>query len=123
MELVKSKGSTSMYLKTLKGRDPTSILESIGSQGDNSLARSTPIGETGRLSAGWKHTVTKVSKGYELGWYNNGHPEASVNVALLVQYGHGTGTGGYVPGINYINTALSSVFKTGSQQLMREMSK
>lgn len=42
-------------------------------------------------------------------WYNtnivNGFP-----VAIGLQYGHGTGTGGYIVGQDYINPAIKPIF-------------
>ena len=123
MELVGKGGAMKAYLKGIQTRDPSTVLNTIGNQGVGALARATPIGETGRTSAGWRSSVSKVAKGYELSFTNVGHPETTANVALLLQYGHGTGTGGYVQGINYINPALQSIFATGTEALIKELSR
>jgi len=37
----------------------------------------------------------------------------------MIQYGYGTGSGGYVQGIDYINPALKPVFDEISNELWR----
>jgi hypothetical protein len=86
------------------------FLESMGSKGVAALAANTPK-RSGGVANGWTYKVFKDSRGWTLNWYNNGHPELSVNLAILLQYGHGTRNGGYVPGRDYINPALKPVFE------------
>jgi len=102
---------------------PQKTLNSIGAQGVTALSAMTPVGETGKTAAGWSYKVSKTGSGWEVAWYNHAHPETTANVALLLQYGHGTGTGGYIPGRDYINPALQGIFAKGSQQITEEMTK
>ena len=105
------------WLARLQSSRPESALREIGAIGVAALSRATPIGDTGKTAAGWSYKVSKASKGYEVAWYNNSHPETMANVALLLQYGHGTGTGGWVPGRDYINPAMKSVFQVASRKV------
>ena len=51
----------------------------------------------------------QTRNGYSIFW-NNSNVNQGVNIALILQYGHGTGTGGYVRGIDYINPAIRPIF-------------
>ena len=46
----------------------------------------------------------------------NGFP-----VAIMLQYGHGTGTGGYIQGIDYINPAIQPIFDRIANQVWGEV--
>lgn len=111
------------WLNELPNKDPSSTLNSIGKEGVSALSQATPIGETGETAMGWRHKVSKVQGGREVAFVNNAHPEAQVNVAKIIQLGHGTGTGGYVPPYDYINPALQGVFKSAGDRLAKEMFK
>lgn len=120
---VTSKGdfkNTINWLKKASSRDPLPILNAIGSKGVAALQGATPR-DTGETAAGWYYKVNKVSGGYEVVYMNNAHPETPVSIPVMIQYGHGTGTGGYVPGIDFINPALKPVFEWGSKELEREL--
>jgi hypothetical protein len=57
----------------------------------------------------WGYKIERTSKSASIVWTNsdveNGYP-----VAVMIQYGHGTGTGGFVQGIDYINPAMRPIF-------------
>lgn len=96
------------FLKIVQKLDIISIMQSCGADGVAALALATPI-ESGLASSSWYCEATKEGGIYTLTWYNsdveNGFP-----VAIMLQYGYGTGTGGYVQGRDYINPALKPVF-------------
>jgi hypothetical protein len=72
------------------------------------LSAATPV-ETGETAHSWTYEVRQSKGSYEIVWKNT-HVVNGANIALLIQYGHGTGTGGYVPGRDYINPAMKPVF-------------
>lgn len=113
--------NTISWLNETKNKVPTSTLNSIGREGVNALKAATPKGETGKTAAGWSYRITKNRSGAELAFINNSHPETQANVARLIQLGHGTGTGGYVPPIDYINPALRSQFNSAGDRIAKEM--
>ena len=51
----------------------------------------------------------------------NSNRNKGVPIALILQYGHGTGTGGYVQGRDYINPALQPVFEQMCDELWKEV--
>lgn len=110
------------WLKNVSNSEPRTALNSIGREGVSRLQSATPR-RSGATAAGWNYKVNKTSSGWDVIWFNNAHPETSANVALLLQLGHGTGTGGYVPGQDYINPALRPIFTSATDKLMREMIK
>lgn len=83
-------------------------LEKAGRDGVAALASATPIDST-LTSTSWGYKVTRSKRGYSITWTNS-HVVDGTPVAILLQYGHGTGTGGYVKGRNYINPAIHRVF-------------
>ena len=46
-----------------------------------------------------------------------------VPIALLIQYGHGTGTGGYVQGRDYIKPAIRPIFDNLAKDLWEEVTR
>lgn len=85
-----------------------SSLERYGQMGVDALAKATPI-ESSLTANSWKYRIIKDNKRPGIEWYNtnivNGTP-----VVILIQYGHATGTGGYVPGRDFINPAMQPIF-------------
>lgn len=100
---------TEKWLNKLAKGDIVHGLNALGRQGVAALASATPS-DTRLTAQSWDYRIKKGSGYLEIEWYNtnvvNGFP-----VAVGLQYGHGTGTGGYVRGIDYINPAIEPVFK------------
>ena len=113
--------NTLKWLDDVKNKVATETLKAIGKEGVTKLSAATPKGETGETAAGWGYTVEKNSSGAELSFHNDAHPETAVPVAMLIQYGHGTGTGGYVPPIDYINPALNALFDSTGDRIAKEL--
>lgn len=87
-----------------------SIMERYGQSGVEQLAEATPK-KTGLTSESWTYTINKSKSGYELA-FNNTNVVDGANVAILIQYGHGTGWGGYVQGTDYINPVIEPLFQS-----------
>jgi hypothetical protein len=98
-----------------------SILNKYGKKGVDALAAATPK-DTGRTADSWEYEVSKTGTGYSISW-NNRNVNNGVNIALILQLGHGTGTGGYVQGVDYINPALASIFEQMADEAWQEVSK
>lgn len=96
------------YLNKLRMADYRKILDQYGRKGVDALRSATPV-DTGATAASWSYEVHSTADGYEIVW-SNSHVNDGVSIALILQYGHGTGTGGYVTGIDYINPALRPIF-------------
>jgi hypothetical protein len=84
-------------------------LEKFAQNGVDALKAVTPR-ESGLTAESWRYEIVrKDRKSWSIFW-SNSHMENGIPIAVLLQYGHGTGTGGYVAGRDYINPALKSVF-------------
>lgn len=99
---------TLTYLSKLGQADFYKTLDSAGARGVAALRAATPV-ESGRTAASWSYEVDKNPGGARISWLNS-HTENGVPIAVILQYGHGTGTGGYVQGRDYINPALRGIF-------------
>lgn len=116
-----SGADTETYLKRLAKSDIRALLERVGEQGKNALAKSTPT-RTGKTANSWYYEVNKTLRGWTINWYNSNVVDGTA-VAILIQYGHGTGTGGWVPAIDYVNPAMQPIFDNVSAEIWREVTK
>lgn len=112
MVKIRQKGSfkkIDRFLSKISKNHYVHILEKYGKQGVAALAAATPK-DTGLTAQSWSYRIEENEKGYILTWENS-NVNKYVNIALLLQYGHGTRNGGYVSGIDYINPALAPIFE------------
>lgn len=117
---VTSRGSfdkTEAYLRKLAKLDLRSIFEAAGKQGVKALAAGTPA-DSGLAKDSWDYQITGGRGRVRITWINtdveNGFP-----VAIMLQYGYGTGTGGYVQGRDYINPAMKPIFDQIAEQVWK----
>lgn len=96
------------------------LLNDYGQRGVELLRDATPV-DTGRTAAGWKYEIAVGARGVSLYWTND-NVNDGVPIALVIQYGHATRSGGYVEGIDYINPALAPIFKKMADTLWKEVS-
>lgn len=108
---ITSKGDTKRTEKFLKDLmdNMFSDLEQYGEMGIAALSAATPE-ETGLTSDSWGYRVIRDAVYPGIEWYNTNLTRSGIPVAILIQYGHGTGTGGYVAGRDFINPAMRHVF-------------
>jgi hypothetical protein len=85
-----------------------SAMHECGQQGVNALSDHTPV-STGRTAHAWGYEVEGDAKGCSITWTNS-DVESGFPVAIMLQYGYATGTGGYVQGRDYINPAIKPIF-------------
>lgn len=88
--------------------DIKSIMNSAGAAGVAALAGATPV-ESGLTAASWSYEVVEEGGSIYIYWKNT-NVVNGVNIAIILQYGHGTGTGGWVSGRDYINPSIQSTF-------------
>jgi len=99
---------TEKFLSAMRRAEMFSALEAFGREGVAALAAATPT-ESGETAGAWGFKVSKSSGRATIEWTNS-HVVNGVPIAIILQYGHGTGTGGYVQGRDYINPAIKPVF-------------
>lgn len=106
-----SRGSfkrTDSFLKSMSRFNIRSQLESYGQRGVAALSAATPV-DSGLASGSWGYKVTSSGKNWTITWTNSDN-ENGFPVAVMLQHGHGTGTGGWVAGRDYINPAMRPIF-------------
>jgi len=95
------------------------ILDRYGQMGVQLLSANTPV-DTGLLASSWSYEIVRNYSYTSIVWKNS-DIENGRNVAILIQYGHATGTCGYVQGIDYINPALQPVFDKLAEACWKEV--
>lgn len=96
------------FLEEMKRERFIKNLDKYGRLGVEALRKSTPR-DTGLTAESWDYEITSTRDSVTISWTNS-NTNKTVPIALLIQYGHGTRTGGYVTGVDYINPALKPIF-------------
>lgn len=107
------------YLKKVKHTNLNSVLHRYGQKGVKALSAATPV-ETGATAQSWYYEVENNRNRVAINFYNS-NIENGAPIAIIVQYGHGTGTGGWVQGRDYINPAIQPVFDEITKDVWREV--
>ena len=112
---------TEKFLKNnLKLDDAASrILIKYAERGLIALKAATPV-DTGKTANSWYYEIESQNGTTKIVWKNS-NVVNGIPIAIILQYGHETGTGGYVQGLDYINPALKSVFESISEELWSEV--
>lgn len=100
-------GKTESFLKKLLNADMYRSLDSLAKEGVAALSSATPR-EFGTTAASWSYTIEIKRDSAKITWTNSHRPNG-FPVAVMLQHGHGTRTGGYVQGRDYINPAIKPV--------------
>lgn len=97
-------------------------LERYGQLGVEALSNATPI-DTGLTAASWNYEIEMSEDGHSISvvWYNTNVQKGYANVALLLEYGHGTRNGGWVEGLDYINPTLAPIFERMANAAWKEV--
>ena len=96
-------------------------LDKYGRAGVEALASATPV-DSGKTASSWYYEVTN-SNGSARITFNNSNIQNGVPIAIILQYGHGTGKGGWVEGRDYINPAIQPIFDEIANNAWREVTK
>jgi hypothetical protein len=110
---------TIKFLEYIKSDKIFSGLNAGGRRGVDSLSSATPK-DTGRAASSWGYDIKHDNEGYTIEWFNS-DIEGGYNIVILLQYGHGTGTGGYVPGRDFVNPAMRPVFDAIVNDVWRQV--
>lgn len=110
---------TERLLEKSIGRDYKSVLEKYGEKGVEMLAANTPK-DSGQTAASWRYSLEERNGYLSVVWFNS-NMHKGVNIAIILQYGHGTGSGGYVEGRDYINPALQPIFDAMADAAWKEV--
>ena len=107
------------YFEKVKEKARIGILDKYGREGVAALASATPV-DSGLTANSWSYEITHKNGSVELS-FKNSNIQNGVMIAIILQYGHGTGTGGWVQGRDYINPAIQPIFDKLANDAWREV--
>lgn len=122
MITIRQKGDFSKldrYFERLKEVVKMGDLDKYGREGVAALASATPK-DTGKTADSWKYKIERSNGTTSISFYNTNVNKGS-NIAILLQYGHGTRNGGYVQGRDYINPAIQPIFDKIAESAWKEV--
>ena len=122
MITIETKGSfkhlESFFIRMTK-REYLKALDKYGRAGVAALASATPT-DTGKTAGSWYYDISVGRESASI-TFSNSNVNKGVNIAIILQYGHGTRDGGYVQGRDYINPAIQPVFDEITQAAWKEV--
>lgn len=124
MITVRQKGdfaNLTRYFERVKKIRKTDILHKYGKLGVAALSSATPT-ESGKTASSWNYEIIQNGSGAQI-IFSNSNINKGVNIAIILQYGHGTGTGGWVEGRDYINPAIQGVFEQFASDIWKEVTR
>ena len=124
MKTLKQKGDFSKvtgYLERVREVAKVGVLDKYGREGVAALAAATPV-DTGKTASSWYYKVENKNGSATLSFFNS-NIQNGVPIAIILQHGHGTNNGGWVPGRDYINPAIKPIFDRIAKEVWREVTK
>lgn len=109
------------FLHKMKTRNVEKVLQKCGEEGVSLLEDATPY-DTGMTESSWDYDIESSNGRYKINFYNYNVIDG-VNIAIIINYGHATGNGGYVVGYDYIDPAVKEAFDHMADELWREVVK
>ena len=111
----------SRYFERVKEAAKIGVLDKYGQEGVAALASATPV-DSGQTANSWYYEIKRQNGSVSI-VFNNSHVNKGVPIAIILQYGHGTGTGGWVQGRDYINPAVRPIFDRIAVEAWKEVTK
>ena len=118
------KGDFSKTMRSLersKNAVKISDLDKYGRAGVAALASATPT-DSGETANSWYYEIVRTASSVSIEFHNS-NIQNGVPIAVILQYGHGTGTGGWVQGRDYINPAIRPIFDSIADGTWREVTR
>ena len=109
------------FLEKAKEAVKIGDLDKYGREGVAALASATPV-DSGLTANSWSYEITHEKGSFSI-TFNNSNIQNGVPIAIILQYGHGTGTGGWVQGRDYINPSIQPLFDKIAENAWREVTK
>lgn len=115
-------GSTEKFLFKLYSQNFFKSLKQYAEKGVRALSSVTPT-DSGETAASWSYRISTQKDVVSIVWTNSKLDKNGTPVAILLQYGHATGSGGYVQGQDYINPAIQPIFDEIEKGVWDEITK
>ena len=94
-------------------------LDRYGRAGVDALASATPV-DSGLTASSWYYEIERKNGSVTIS-FRNSNIQNGVPIAIILQYGHGTGTGGWVEGRDYIIPAIQPIFDKTTSEAWKEV--
>ena len=107
------------YMEKLKEAIHLNAFDKYGREGVSALSSATPV-DSGETASSWYYKIERTKNTISITFYNSNVNEG-VPIAIILQYGHGTGTGGWVEGRDYINPAIQPIFDKMAEEAWKEV--
>ena len=121
---IKQKGDlrkVTKFLAEAQWKKILKILDRYGKMGVDALRAATPV-DTGLTSESWYYEIQNGRDSVSLVFHNS-NVNKGVPIALILQFGHGTGTGGWVQGRDYINPAIQPILDDLAEKAWLEVTR
>ena len=116
---IKGEFKTDTWLRKLVKKDFSSQSKKAAEDGRSALAAATPV-RTGLTAASWDYELSNTEYGSKITWKNT-NMNKGVNIAVLLEYGHGKRGGGYIPGKHFVKPALMPIVSKLEQEILEEV--
>ena len=109
------------FLNRIRKLDLVTVLKKYGEEGVAALREATPK-DTGKTADSWDYEIVKSGESVSIFWTNSNVIDG-VQIAVILNYGHGTGNGGFVQGRQYISPAIEPIFDEIANKAWKEVTK
>ena len=113
---------TEKFFERCKNLFHAGTLDKYGREGVAALSMATPV-DTGKTAASWRYRISYSKTYVSIEWINDNTTDTGIPIAVLIQYGHGTGNGGYVKGRDFVNPAIQPIFDKITDALWKEVTR
>lgn len=120
IKVKKNWDKTTNWLDKIVSKHNLSLFEKYGREGVAALSAATPV-DTGATASSWDYKIVQNEQSISLVFVNNNKTTTGIPIAILLQYGHGNGRGGYVQGRDFINPAIQPLFDELADKLWKEV--
>lgn len=111
------------FLERIRKQQHTRILDKYGKMGVDALRNATPV-DTGRTASSWYYEIQNdLPDGRSVIEFHNDNVQKYVNIAIILDCGHGTGTGGWVEGKHYIDPAIQPILDQLANEAWEEVTR
>ena len=112
---------TLQFLNIITKKEYLNKLNQYGLKGVQALSAATPK-RTGLTAASWTYKIEEDDGKVTMTWFNL-NVQNGVQIAVILDYGHGTGRGTFVQGRRYISPAIQPVFDQIANDVWKEVTK
>lgn len=114
----KFRKTDAFFSKALK-TDYRSIMAVYGEKGVAALRSATPR-DSGATADSWDYKIERRNDRWQI-TFTNDNIQNGINIAIILNYGHGTASGAYVAGRNYIDPAIQPIFDKIADDVWKEV--